>query len=158
MSRQTNNSSGHRKREEQERPRSASPSSSDAPSLADNHVASASLPDLLSPPSHEAAREGEFLPSGAGTEATSSSLPDGVSSQPLLLRIVSMFFSGAGRQPISASPVLFLANVVCSYVTHTAASQNRTQIKDEGNSHIRSPLQGRLVSTTSVPTSAVFRM
>ena len=27
--------------------------------------------------------------------------------------IVSMFFSGAGRQPISASPVLFLANVVC---------------------------------------------
>jgi len=24
--------------------------------------------------------------------------------------IVSMFFSGVGRQPISASPVLFLAN------------------------------------------------
>ena len=29
--------------------------------------------------------------------------------------IVSMFFSGAGRQPISASPVLFLANVVWKY-------------------------------------------
>jgi len=26
--------------------------------------------------------------------------------------IVSMFFSGVGRQPISASPVLFLANEV----------------------------------------------
>ena len=92
MSRQTNNSSGRRGHgEDPDRPRSASPSSSDAPSLADDHVASASLPDLLSPPSHEVASGGEFLPPGDGTEAASSSFPDGATectTQPPLLPIL----------------------------------------------------------------------
>ena len=89
MSRQTNNSSGRRGHgEDPDRPRSASPSSSDAPSLADDHVASASLPDLLSPPSHEVASGGEFLPPGDGTEAASSSFPGGATTQPPLLPIL----------------------------------------------------------------------
>ena len=96
MSRPTNNSSGRGRGPEASRPHSASPSPPGSLRSDGDHVASASLADMFSAPSHEVVGEASH---GDGFDAISGGSPDVDSSLPPLLPILD-------SAPVYESPFL----------------------------------------------------